>query len=132
MTEKTKKAKIVGASAQSVEAPARITHREPRKNDEGEKLKARKLAGEYRVIHGSLAVSIPEDARRKPDGTINEHAPTFEYAKMGDRVWLNDADAARAIDADLVEPLDARPSRVGKVFVPPKASRTAQGAGAVG
>jgi hypothetical protein len=39
---------------------------------------------------------------------------------MGDEVMLCHGDAARMLDADVVEELDADPSRVGKVWTPPE------------
>ncbi|HEY1692257.1 MAG TPA: hypothetical protein VGG39_08845 [Polyangiaceae bacterium] len=74
----------------------------------------RKLAGEYRVIHGRIL--LPSVT---PDGGP---APTLQFAEIGDVLFLDDLSAAIAVDAGVVERADADPSesRVGKVWDPPK------------
>jgi hypothetical protein len=83
----------------------------------------RALAGVYRVIHGSIAIPVPLSERLKADGTEDGNKPTQELAHPGDEVYLGDQDAASMLDADIIEPLDAKPSRVGKVWEPPKPVR---------
>ena len=73
----------------------------------------RQLAGTYRVVHGSFAIAVPRSERLLPDGTENEHLPKQIYALPGDTIFLDDIDAADALDRGTIEPLDARPSRVG-------------------
>jgi hypothetical protein len=77
--------------------------------------KERALAGTYRVIHGTI--EIPRPDRLNEDGS--EKTPKSISAIMGDHIELGDDDAARMIDAGVVERLDAKPSRVGKVWEPP-------------
>lgn len=93
----------------------RVRHEDAPKTPE-----ARALAGSYRVIHGHIGVVLPEKDWRNPDGSLRPGVPTTANAEVGDEVWLNDVDAANALDAGLIEPLDARPSRVGMVWDPPK------------
>lgn len=64
---------------------------------------ARKLGGVYRVTHGRIAID----------------SSNLVFAHVGDEVRLNDEDAANMLDADVIEALDARPSRAGKVWAPP-------------
>jgi hypothetical protein len=82
--------------------------------------KERALAGTYRIIHGTVLVSLPVSAFTGADGKIDPWAPTFVEAKEGDEVELTDEDAAVLMDSNQIEELDAKPSRVGKVFAPPK------------
>ena len=123
--EKPMKASAAAAIPQPVKRTppvlARILKKVPR--DEGEfkrTAKERKLAGTYRVIHGSIEVPLPESEWKNPDGSVKEGEPRTEQAKMGDEVYFGDEDAMRILDADLIEPLDTKPSRVGKVHVKPK------------
>lgn len=95
------------------------------------------LAGTYRMIHGNAVLPVPLSQRLNADGTENIDAPKTVIARIapvlnargdvmgyvGDEVWLNAGDAERMLLADIVEPLDARPSRCGKVFSPPKEIR---------
>lgn len=91
--------------------------------------KERALAGVYRVIHGAIMLPRPDSEWKHPDGTRKEGEPTQEAALIGDEVYFGDEDAMRFLDADLIEPLDAKPSRcpklnekgemVGGVFKPP-------------
>jgi hypothetical protein len=94
--------------------------------------KERGLAGRYRVIHGTIHVTRPTASFTRPDGTEIPFAPKWDEAGihlqadgkyLGDVVDLTDEDAAVLVDSDQVEPLDAKPSRVGKVFNPPKVVR---------
>jgi len=86
------------------------------------------LGGIYRVIHGRLILPLPLEARRLgADGALEPDAPKTFYAEVGDEVLLPHADAERMLDADVVEPLDARPSRVGKVWRPPPVKPNAHG-----
>ena len=64
-----------------------------------------------------------------PDGTIDLFAKRWDEAGIhqldngtwiGDEVDLTDEDAATLMDNDQIEPIDAKPSRCGKVFAPPK------------
>lgn len=65
----------------------------------------RKLAGVYRVIHGRICI----------DPTTHPQL----FAEVGDEIRLGDVDAANMIDAGVIEPLDTKPSRAGKVWVSP-------------
>ena len=106
---------------------ATIVHREPRVD----LAKEAHLAGTYRVIHGRLVVPRPSAELLGEDGQIDHSKVKTEIAVEGDIVELGDADAYRmlAMDRDeevrhmhaVVERLDARPSRLGKGFQPPKA-----------
>jgi hypothetical protein len=107
------------------------------------------LSGVYRVIHGNHLLPVPREQRLHPDGTENPHAPMTVSAGIhvvgrtakgdpiykGDEVWLSHADAYRLLAMEwpdgeerhmhaLVEALDAKPSRVGKVFTPPKITKS--------
>jgi hypothetical protein len=78
---------------------------------------SRKLGGTYRVIHGRIelprpAEEIAQDPSLTPAMTIR--------AEVGDEVELGDTDAANMLDAGVIEPLDAKPSNVGRVWDPPK------------
>ncbi len=107
------------------------------------------LAGTYRVIHGSIEIVRPHEDWHHADGSVNEHEPKTVRASAvitydkdgkvesahGDEVWLNDEDAARLLAMHIepekrhlhavVEPLDAKPSRVGKVWTPPAITQRA-------
>ena len=72
------------------------------------------LAGEYRVVHGSVAVPIPLEQRLLPNNTENEHLPKQFYAQPGDVIWVDSHDARSMLEHGVIEPLDARPSHVGK------------------
>lgn len=98
---------------------ARIAKQVPRHDPFKKSAKDRGLAGTYRVIHGSIAIPRPRSEWSLPDGSENPHEPKVIYAMMGDEIEIGDEDAARMIDADIIEPLDAKPSRVGKVWAPP-------------
>jgi hypothetical protein len=86
----------------------------------------RNLAGRYRVIHGRIAMARPIEEWQRPDGTEIPHEPKQVFAEMGDIVELTHEDAERMLGPaagfpdglDIVEPLDAKPSRVGKVRAP--------------
>jgi len=110
---------------QSLE-PAKIVKMVPRVSAVQKTAEERALAGEYRVIHGQIGIPLPPERWRKknPDGSLSDEeipgALKSMTAEMGDIVWLNNEDAMRCIDADLVEPVDAKPSRLGKVWQPPK------------
>jgi hypothetical protein len=97
---------------------AKIVKRVPRIDPlEG---KSKGMAGTYRVIHGRLAVPREPAELLNQDGSRNEHALAFEYAIPGDHVTLGDDDAYRMLEADVIEALDAKPSRLNKVWAPPK------------
>lgn len=93
------------------------------------------VAGIYRMIHGSIEIDLPRSEWTLADGSVNPDAPKKVRAAVhvikrdehgeptawkGDEVFLSNADAERLIAADMVEPLDAKPSRCGKVWDPPK------------
>jgi hypothetical protein len=103
------------------EDPARIVRRVPRPDPLAGV--ERQAAGMYRVIHGSIVVPYDPATFTRADGTIDDYKPKFERAIMGDEVYLGADDATRMLAASLVEPIDAKPSRVGKVWSPPKATR---------
>ena len=84
-----------------------------------EKIKATG-GGDFRVIHSNMHVPLPREQWQNVDGSRKEGVPTFVTAKPGDIVRLTVDDAFRALEQNLVEELDAKPSRVGKVFSPPK------------
>jgi hypothetical protein len=98
---------------------ARLVHQAESLDPNALRAKERALAGTYRVIHGR--VEIPQDWAdwHTPDGQEIPGQPKTITARMGDIVELGDEDAARMLDADVVERLDAKPSRVGKVWSPP-------------
>lgn len=108
-------------------APSTITKRVPREHAEPNPRAAgllspqeRKLGGVYRLIHGTLVVPLPPASYTLPSGEVDPRKPTYEVAHPGDEVQLNDVDAAHCLDAGVVEPLDTKPSRLGKVWQPPK------------
>lgn len=102
---------------------ARIVKRAPVEKRDDEDMPKQMPAGEYRVIHGQIC--IPLDPKEYTDavGQIIEHKPKCTYARMGDIVWLSAHDATNAAAADLIEEVDAKPSRVGKVWTPPKTTK---------
>jgi hypothetical protein len=81
----------------------------------------RKLGGQYRLIHGSIVLPVPESERLLPDGTLNPNVQTVRYVQAGAEIELDDEEAARLEDAGLIEPLSVSPrhSRLGKVWSPP-------------
>lgn len=120
-TETTKRAKSPKPMAFKAEPTAVITKMVPRDTPAMVKARERKLGGEYRLIHGRMAIPRPFEDTLYPNGTINPHEPTIVYAIPGDLIKLGDIEAARMLDADLIEELDAKPSRLNKVWAPPKA-----------
>jgi hypothetical protein len=86
-----------------------------------------KAAGVYRIIHGKVAVALDPSTYTLPDGSIDESKPKMEYAVPGEELALNAADATRLFAADMLEELNANPSRVGKVRKTPKQSGPAVG-----
>src|ERR1700722_5271801 len=111
-------ARAAAATPEATITSCSIVKRVPRVDPDAER-KSRKLGGDYRVIHGRVLVPKPTEAFLNADGTDKPHAEKIEYAIEGDIVRLTDLDAARLLEADVVEPLDAKPSRVGKVWVRP-------------
>lgn len=91
------------------------------------------LSGIYRVIHGHVEVPRPESEWHDAAGNELPHEPKTVTAEEGDEVWLPHADAKRLlamhIEPELrplhavVETLDTRPSRVGKVWRAPAPAR---------
>jgi hypothetical protein len=117
-----------------VPAVARITKKAPAKqfdpndpNAPRPPVGSKMLGGTYRVIHGRIAIPRPEEDLRLPDGSENVHLSKTIFAEMGDEVLLSHIDAELMLDADVVEPLDARPSRVGKVWAPPPTKQNLNG-----
>jgi hypothetical protein len=102
---------------------ARLVKQLVRETNVQKKARLAAKAGEYRVIHGSVNVPIPLSERLLPDGSENEHLPKQVLAMPGDVVWLNDRDALALLETDVVEPMDARPSRVGQPSENEKATR---------
>ena len=76
----------------------------------------RALGGRYRLIHGQMAIPVPLEQRLLPNGQENPYLPVQVLAEVSDIVELDHVGAAFALDNDLVEPLNARPSRAGKVW----------------
>jgi len=95
--------------------PARVVRVIKRETEDQKKARLAAKEGEYRVIHGSVMIPIPLENRLLPDNTENPYLPRQQPAQAGDIVWLNDADALFMLEHDIVEALDSRPSRVGKV-----------------
>lgn len=85
----------------------------------------RKLAGTYRVIHSNVLIPRPWDEWHAADGSEKPHEPKTITAQPGDEVALGDVDAANMLDAGVIERLDASPSRVNKVWQPPRPMRGA-------
>lgn len=98
--------------------PAQILKKVPRPTPQQIDAKKRALAGIYRVIHGRVIIPRPVETFTRADGSEIPHAPKFDEAEEGDEIKVGDEDAARLMDAGVIEKLDARPSRVGKVFDP--------------
>lgn len=90
--------------------------RDPNKKSPAE----RALRGDYRVIHGMLHVPRDPSTYLNDRGEPIAGRPMWDEAHEGDVVRLNDNDAAVAVDGGVVERLDTKPSRQGKVFQPPK------------
>lgn len=91
-------------------------------------------AGKYRVIHGSVFVPRPVALRTRPDGSIDENEPKNDLARPGSVLFLTAEDATQLFHHSVIEELDAKPSRLGKVWEPPKPARAQRGmnVGAVG
>jgi hypothetical protein len=77
------------------------------------------LAGHYRVIHGHVVLPLPRSEWTNPDGSEIPGRPKQINAELGDIVDLSHDDAENMLEYDIVEPLDAKPSRVGRVASPP-------------
>lgn len=71
-------------------------------------------AGKYRIIHGRIGLG----AKTRPDGSTY-----YEFGCLGDEVYLTTEDATRMLSDGVIEELDASPSRVGRVWTPPKPVR---------
>lgn len=78
------------------------------------------VAGIYRVIHGSICLPRPIEEWRNADGSEKPGEAKQIVANMGDEVFLDAQDAYLMRKAGVVEDLDTKPSRVGKVFTPPE------------
>lgn len=89
----------------------------PRPNPARESAKDRHLAGNYRVIHGNVIVVRDPALWHDKDGNVKPEEPRTRMAIMGDICWFNDLDAASMLDNDIIEPVDTKPSRMGKVCV---------------
>jgi hypothetical protein len=114
-TEKVDHKTAVEVYLDSLRPPsARLVRTLQRETADEKKAREAAKAGEYRVIHGSVAIPIPLEQRLLPDGSENEHLPRQVYAQPGDIVWVNDRDALFMLENDIIEPLDAKPSRAGK------------------
>lgn len=96
-----------------------IVDRVPR-TDPNKERKERKLGGNYRVIQGTVLVPRPTEVFLNADGTEKPFEAKTEEAIPGDTIRLTDLDASRLLEKDIIEPLDAKPSRLGKVTVIPK------------
>jgi len=122
-SELTTTSGVKTGAAQASAAPAstisRIVKRVDHSDPEKDKL-PRHPAGVYRVIHGTIFFPLDPSAYMKADGTRDYDKPSQEKALPGDEVNLTEDDATRMVNNDVVEPLDAKPSRVGKVWTPPK------------
>lgn len=79
-----------------------------------------KPEGVYRVIHGRVYVARPTHEWRNEDGTIKPGQASMEVAYPGYEIFFTSADATMLWAAGQLETLDAKPSRVNKVFSPPK------------
>jgi hypothetical protein len=66
------------------------------------------LRGTYRVIHGSVRVPLAAAEYCGSDGHRLPGKSTTALAAMGDHVELPAGDAARMLEADVVEPTDLR------------------------
>lgn len=84
-------------------------------------------AGEYRIIHGQMCIPLDPKEYTDSTGQIIDGKPRVTYAKPGDIVWLSEQDATNANAADLIEEVDAKPSRLGKVWQPPKSGKNLGG-----
>jgi hypothetical protein len=98
----------------------RITKKLPRETDFQRVAKESNLAGVYRIITSNVMVPRPESEWKDEDGKHRPGEPTLELAQPGDEVYLGNEDAMRLLAQDIVEEMNAYPSRVGKVFTPPK------------
>jgi len=94
---------------------SRIVDRVPRATPAQASAKERHLAGRYRIIHGSIVVVRDPKIWHDSEGNVRPDVPRTELALMGDVCWFNDIDAASLLDHDIIEPVDTKPSRLGKV-----------------
>lgn len=116
---RTKRIPLQNAVPAEVIQLSRIVEAAPRKDPDLDSV-ARYKAGEYRVIHGRIAIALEPSTFTAADGKRIPDRPTQQYAQVGDKVWLNEKDATMMVNASIVEELDAKPSRVNKVWDPPK------------
>jgi hypothetical protein len=94
---------------------SRIVDRVPRATPAQASAKERHLAGRYRIIHGTIVVVRDPKLWHDSEGNVRADVPKTEHALQGDVCWFNDIDAANLLDRDIIEPVDAKPSRLGKV-----------------
>ena len=98
--------------------PAEFVKKVPRVDKAIEKLFAQQKGGIYRVIHGGLAVPRPHADWHYPDGTVNPNELAQTRAIPGDELRFDHLDAARLLDLGVIEPLDAKPSKLDKRVFP--------------
>ncbi|MGA7122135.1 MAG: hypothetical protein WBY94_18670 [Polyangiaceae bacterium] len=99
------------AEAYAPRPQARMVQMAQRESPALKSARERALAGQWRLTHTSMPIATPRELI-----AANPDLPPSFLAKPGDVVWLDDVDAAFCLDNDLVEPPDASPSRVGKVW----------------
>jgi hypothetical protein len=110
---------LIGLRSQD---PDKIAAETQARKERFEKIKSAG-GGDFRVIHGSVCVPKPRDEYINADGTLKPTVKPFTTAIPGDIVRLTPEDAFRLLEQDIVEELDAKPSRLGAVFAPPKIVR---------
>lgn len=101
------------------ESPETFEQQIAARQERYEKIKAAG-GGDFRLIHGTMQVPLSREELFTQDGMRKENVRPFRTAVPGDIVRLSVDDAFRALEQGLVEELDAKPSRLGKVFTPPK------------
>lgn len=125
-TDKTttkRKAQATADVASPLTTSSRIVKRAPPPKRDDEDMPKQMPAGEYRVIHGQICIPLDPKEYTDSTGQIIEHKPKCTYARVGDIVFLSAHDATNAAAADLIEEVDAKPSRAGKVWTPPKTTK---------
>lgn len=80
-------------------------------------------AGHYRMIHGGAWIPTPIAQLFDENGRRRDNVRPLQLAKVGDELWLNERDATMMVNQDMVEHIDASPSRVGQVWDPPQPAR---------
>lgn len=108
------------ASATTPAGPPAVSHIV--KSHAPEKVILKDLSGTYRMIHGSIG-PLPGTGAYASIHVIRRDADGEPLEYRGDEVFLSHDDAARMLEQNMIEPLDAKPSMCGKMWNRPQPGR---------